>query len=643
MGLLDLHSDALTTAAVNTPRIDPPAPQQKFSLWSATTALPRGVVTGAAGMQAFAADMLGAFGQVAGAYPEALGPVQLTAEQRRQAGEARTKLLTEGIDYSSEAGGLLRGAGDTYRPDPVTAHTAERLVFDFSRFATKAIGYSLAGGPVVGGALTAADEGMTAAEQLRQQGVDEGTRTAAGAVAGVAAGLGVVLPVAGRTALQTAGLVALGGPLSFMGQQEASRYILANAGYDKIASQYDPFDPVGLAVSTLVPAGFGAWAMRGAKAAAAREAGARPPTEPVPPAGEGAPRPGEPAPAQQPRIEPTLEQVDAARVALIRETVDSWNLGSAADARAAAAHLEAFARAQDQLATGQRVEVAGLVPVERANVAVAMDRMITSLQSARDDLMATAADLAEPGAVRAMRDELAQLQAAQVDTSPEAIRALAKEIQAADGVSYKTALSKARKVIDEQAAQQDARITRLEDAIGRNAEAQQALQELQQLDQGITRLQAERAQVDAPQGAAPTPVAAAARQLVDDVARGVAEVTGLRPAEVAQAMSRALDGQAVPADVAPAAGPARGAEPAARPADAQQPGAQPEQGGSSPEAQRLAQVLDQFPDLMVRLDGMESPVPARQLLEAIRAEADGEVRDAPLLRTAVNCALSLGV
>lgn len=641
MGLLDIHADAMATAAVNTPRIDPPAPQPKFSLWRTTTAVPRGATTAAAESGGFAADMLGAFGQVLGAYPEAMGPVQLTPEQRRQAGEARTKLLTEGIDYSSEAGGLLRGAGDTYRPDPVTAHTAERLVFDFSRFATKAIGYSVAGGPVLGAAMTAADEGMTAAEQLRQQGVDEGTRTAAGAVAGVAAGLGVALPVAGRTALQTAGLVALGGPLSFMGQQEASRYILANAGYDKIAGQYDPFDPVGLAVATLVPAGFGAYAMRGARrAAAAREAGAVPAAEPGRPAAEGAPRPGEPVPAQPPRVEPTLEQVDAARVSLIRETVDSWNLGSAADARAAAAHLEAFARAQDQLASGQRVEVAGLVPVERANVAVAMDRMITSLQSARDDLMATAADLAEPGAVRAMRDELAQLQAAQVDTSPEAIRALAKEIQAADGVSYKTALSKARKVIDEQAAQQDARITRLEDAIGRNAEAQQALQELQQLDQGITRLQTERAQVDAPQGAAPTPVAAAARQLVDDVARGVAQATGLPPAEVAQAMSRALDGQAVPADAAP---PVRTAEPSAAPASAGQPDAGPGTSGGSPEAQRLAQVLDQFPDLMVRVDGMDQPMPARQLLEAIRAEADGEVREAPLLQVAVNCALSLGV
>ncbi|MFX6949717.1 hypothetical protein ABTH81_21820, partial [Acinetobacter baumannii] len=57
-------------------------------------------------------------------------------------------------------------------------------------------------------------------------------------------------------------------------QQAATRSILQNAGYDKIAEQYDPFDPVGLAVATLIPAGFGAYASRGLR-------GARPVAAPV--------------------------------------------------------------------------------------------------------------------------------------------------------------------------------------------------------------------------------------------------------------------------------------------------------------------------------------------------------------------------
>ena len=42
--------------------------------------------------------------------------------------------------------------------------------------------------------------------------------------------------------------------VGFIAQQAASKAILANAGYDQIAEQYNPFDPGGLAVSTLVPA-----------------------------------------------------------------------------------------------------------------------------------------------------------------------------------------------------------------------------------------------------------------------------------------------------------------------------------------------------------------------------------------------------
>ena len=123
------------------------------------------------------------------------------------------------------------------------------------------------------GCCRAGDVGMAEADKLRREGVDVATRTKAGAVAGVVAGASIAIPVAvpGSIAKTTAAVVA-GGPGGFIAQNAAERAILDNAGYDKIASTYDLLDPVGLALSTLVPAGFGAVAVRGARVRAAAQA-----------------------------------------------------------------------------------------------------------------------------------------------------------------------------------------------------------------------------------------------------------------------------------------------------------------------------------------------------------------------------------
>ena len=78
---------------------------------------------------------------MAGRVPGSPGVVDLTPEQRRQADEQRVKLLTEGIDYSSPAGDLFRDVARSSAPDPQTAHVAENLLYQFPRFATKAVGY----------------------------------------------------------------------------------------------------------------------------------------------------------------------------------------------------------------------------------------------------------------------------------------------------------------------------------------------------------------------------------------------------------------------------------------------------------------------------------------------------------------------
>lgn len=264
-----------------------PAVRPSFgvSLWNTTKAPFSGIAAGANESAGFMADMLGAFGQVQAGHGLQADPSLLFSSDERKkrmdAGKQSRDRIQTGEAFSTEAGSSLRATARSFAPDPATANAAEQILFGLGRFGVKAVGYSLAGGPVAGAALTGADEGMTEADRLKAEGVDFETRTKVGIVAGASAAAATALPVAGTTLKGTAALVVAGGPGAFIGQQAASRSILENAGYDKIADQYDPFDPVGLAVSTLVPAAFGAYALRGARAAAK------------------APSPGDPAAARQ--------------------------------------------------------------------------------------------------------------------------------------------------------------------------------------------------------------------------------------------------------------------------------------------------------------------------------------------------------
>ncbi len=260
---------------VQRPKAAPPA-EPAFRMSDLAGAPFRGVAGGSTASAAFAADVVGAFGSVAGATGafNSGGMFSTPSDaERQQQDEARSRLLRDGPQWSNEAGDLLRQRAREVMPDPTMTHASAQLVAGLTSFATQAVGYTALGGPAVGPVLLGADAALAESDKLRQQGVDLGTRAAAGAVAGVVAGASVALPVAGRTLAQTAGLVAVGGPGGFIAQNAAERAILANAGYDKQAAQYDPLDPVGLALATLVPAAFGGVALR------AR--GARPATAPT--------------------------------------------------------------------------------------------------------------------------------------------------------------------------------------------------------------------------------------------------------------------------------------------------------------------------------------------------------------------------
>jgi hypothetical protein len=192
------------------------------------------------------------------------------------------------IKGETEVSRSLRNVAESYAPDPATAGAAERLVFGLTRGIGKAVAYGVTTGPAAP-FLFGADEGLTQMDALQRQGVDTATAAAAGGVAAAVNTAGFLIPVAGKTVAGTIGLGTVSGPASFIAQQAATREILSRADYSKLAEQFDPLDPVGLGMS-LLPFGFGAWAMR------ARVKGGARPVDAAPKVADAAPKADAPAP-----------------------------------------------------------------------------------------------------------------------------------------------------------------------------------------------------------------------------------------------------------------------------------------------------------------------------------------------------------
>lgn len=303
--------------------------EPSFSIWGLMKAAPKGTAAGAAQGVASTADVTGAFGDVLGSLGDAGAQGMfggMTEKERQETEATREKLIKSGPNYTSEAGSLFRGVAKDYMPDPATAHASEQVVANLFRVGSKVLTSAAAIGNVPGAIVAGSEEGFTQSDELREQGVDLTTRTKVGAVTAVTNAVGFALPVAGATWKSTIGLAAAGGPGSFIAQTAATREILKAADYSKLADQYDPFDPVSLALSTLLPLGFGALAMRGkAKAARVDEAA-----------------------------------VDAARTNMLSEQINATRPTPPQDLAGAAAHSEAFGRAVDQLADGARVDVSNV-------------------------------------------------------------------------------------------------------------------------------------------------------------------------------------------------------------------------------------------------------------------------------------------
>lgn len=665
MSLLDLHADDLAGAARNTAYIPPapkPAEGPKFNGWKATTAPLRGARSGAQESVGFWADVIGAFGQVAGAYPEVLGVVDLTPEQRRQADEQRVKLLTEGIDYSSPAGDLFRDVARSSAPDPQTAHVAENLLYQFPRFATKAVGYGATTGPVVGSILTGADEAMAASDELKRQGVDLSTRTQAAAVQGVGAGLSVALPMAGKTVAQTVGLIAAGGPGTFIAQQAATREILRAADYSKIADQYDPLDPVGLAVATLVPAGFGAYGLLRARVQAKADAAA------TAAAAErefiAGPLPSERTAVAQAvdAYRPTPEQFDAALVTHQQEVRDAHALTPREDFAGFARHEEALAKAEDQMARGEPVRVADIVDTigaaeREANFrawfgdskvvddgggplrvfhVTAQDfdsfRTIGNETNARDRLDAAfftdSADYADAYAVEKRSQQPQTMPVYVAMANP--LRVEADPRLFADPRYEQPIIQKAREAGHDGVIFHDPETGANFYAAFRPEQVKSAIGNSGRFD---------------PTSASLTDQLPAFKQRIAEAvttAKREAKAMGMTPpketrAEVTPPAAAAADAQVRDNTAGAAARPPQQADAAAPNGDGI-----PAPEETAANTARLAEIQQQMPDLEVMLDGMDKPQKLSDFLASVQREADEMRSDAQDFEVAANCFLTMG-
>lgn len=167
-------------------------------------------------------------------------------------------LRTQTLDQmgNSETARMFRERAKRYAPDPAAVGLAGQVAHGLVSGLAKMTAYAGAG--PAGPALFGMDSGINRAQELTDQGVDGGTAAAAGLVTGVASAATMALPPAlGATRLKSAAIGAVAAPAMTVAEVGGIRTLLEHADYDKIAAQYQPFDPMNLAISSLTGAAFG--------------------------------------------------------------------------------------------------------------------------------------------------------------------------------------------------------------------------------------------------------------------------------------------------------------------------------------------------------------------------------------------------
>src|SRR5207253_566740 len=118
-----------------------PKPASGFSVWNTIKAPVVGAAAGGVESGGFAADTLGAFGQVQAGYGAQADPSLLFSpdeqKKRREEGEAARGQVQSGEAFSTEIGTGLRATARDMIPDPATSNVVENTLFGLGRFGAK--------------------------------------------------------------------------------------------------------------------------------------------------------------------------------------------------------------------------------------------------------------------------------------------------------------------------------------------------------------------------------------------------------------------------------------------------------------------------------------------------------------------------
>lgn len=613
-----------------------------------------GAVAGPLQAGAAWADVLKGYGDVtaAGGASSGGGMFSLPSDQERQQNDAaRDKLMTQGLDLNSATGAALRTRAKAFMPDPQATGKAGVILGGLTDFASQAIPAAAAGPAGLVGLAT--ERGVQKAQDLQEQGVDVNTRTAAGIASGTLDAASMLLPMTGPTRVIAAGKGAAGGAAISVVQSAVEKLILQQGGYDKLASTYDPFDPVSIALSSLVPAAFGALH---APAGAAKPAGAAR-AEPVhadvtlSPAeqahsdameastldtdiaslqrelagqhDEGAKQvlqtelarlqKQKAAPA---RLDPDVEA--AARVTQAAQALDRSRLTPDDDLAGMDQHQQAVETAADQIARGEPVEVGAGHP--------AIDPELAS-QAAMFDHVET-----QVGATRTITDKTGSpitLTFEKLGNHDYVIRATDASGERVGTIAPTFDIRPEQAFADSEVAQ-----------VYRRRGIATAMYDFAEEVSGLKLSKSGAASADAQAFWASRRVDAVRRmtkvgRAADEYrAAKAAAPEAAKPNHAAFDQARAAREAGAPVPPKPPKGP--------RETSATPEGAAPHPGPAANHLEAsVAEALRANPDLMVHMDGMEAPMRAADLLEAVRQSAAEDTRDASLLEVAAQCAISL--
>lgn len=337
-------------------------------------ALPSAALTSASSWAA----VLDAFGK-ASAYANASADAVMLGQPAPDMAQVKAETIDKMGD--SKTALKLRQVAKDYAPDPSSVGMAGQITHGVLSSLAKAAAYAPTG--PVAPVLFGGDLGIGRAQELTDKGVDGGTAAMAGVVTGVANAAGLRLPAAmGASRLQSAAIGAVANPALNVAEVGAVHLLLQHADYEKVAEQYQPFDPVSLAVAAVTGGAFGA-AFHQAKTAAKPGSEVPHQVEPPPNFSEefAARRKARQLQARQELDGGKYLTPDEHAAALTMNEVrtrDADTLTQPGDFSANGAARDAQALARQQLDGGEQVSVAQQVAAEQSQLDAAYQRVLDS-------------------------------------------------------------------------------------------------------------------------------------------------------------------------------------------------------------------------------------------------------------------------